>query len=195
MSMSSEQDAASRPRTSAMHDALMQPWVCAFASVRVIYLSGPITTGPLFLEAIRSGVGDARERAFDANSAALKATAARLRNERSEIVVEPASLNVVGWSQNDYIAFWEIFIERHVRLVMLMPGWQFSAGCAAEFAKATESGIRTETLEGLELRPEQGIAMLQAAADDMKDGGRFEGIARLRASILETINRIDTALR
>lgn len=193
MSQSEKLCSESRNGGALIHDVILQAWNCAFGDMGVTYLSGPITTGPRFLDEALTQAGDARERAFQANCAELQATAARLRRERREIVVEPASLSIANWGQRDYISLWEAFIERHVRLVIFMPGWQFSAGCAAEFAKAVESGIRAETLEGEVLKTGQGVAMLRAAADSMEDRAEFESVARLRASIVASISRIDAA--
>jgi hypothetical protein len=38
-----------------IRSAVLQAWVCAFADSRVIYLSGPLNTGPRLIERVRRG--------------------------------------------------------------------------------------------------------------------------------------------
>src|SRR3954465_10620297 len=106
-------------RPKSLHTAILQAWDCAFAGSRVAYLSGPITTGLRQVERLRAGDDskDGKHAIIRENSEALIAAARRLRAERDGIIVEPASLNVEEWSQADYLYLWELFIERHVRLI------------------------------------------------------------------------------
>src|SRR6266481_7587488 len=82
------------------HKAIIGAWDCVLAGSRVTYLSGPITTGLRYAQQVRSGasVDAARERARRENVDDLLATAKRLRRQRSEIIVEPASLDLPEWS-------------------------------------------------------------------------------------------------
>src|SRR4051812_22795482 len=103
------------PSLPKLHRAILEAWDCAFAGSRVAYLSGPITTGLRQVERIRAGeIGpEAKSAIIRENSRALIETAKKLRAERLEVIVEPASLNVAEWSQSDYLQLWEEFIERH----------------------------------------------------------------------------------
>jgi hypothetical protein len=143
----------------AIQNALMQAWDCAFGDARVIYLSGPITGGRQLLD------GATRSEAVRRNCADLRATAARLRRERNEIVVEPGSLDIPGWSQPDYLALWGDFIERRARLVLFMPGWEYSVGCTSEFLRAHRHGVRTETISGSAIGIDDAIGMIDAAIE------------------------------
>src|SRR5439155_2651080 len=143
-------DMSAQDQDSALHKAIIGAWDCALADSRVTYLSGPITTGVRYAQQLRSGLsGDAaRERARQENIADLLETAKLLRRQRGEIIVEPASLDLPEWSQSEYHRLWEKLIERHARLVIFMPGWEYSVGCALEFAHASVHDIRTEALSG-----------------------------------------------
>lgn len=137
--------------------SLMQAWNCTFGDTRVIYLSGPITGGPLLLE------GATRSEAVRRNCAELRATAERLRRERNEIIVEPGSLDIAGWSQPNYLALWGDFIERRAKLVLFMPGWEYSVGCTSEFLRAQKRNVRTETISGSAIGIDDAIGMINAA--------------------------------
>lgn len=150
----------------------MQAWEYAFADTSVTYLSGPITTGLRHVERLRAEAGAGLTKAtaiptkaavIQENCIGLRATAARLRRERGEIVVEPASLNIVEWSQRDYLSLWGSFIERHVNLILFVPGWEYSVGCASEFARARMHDVRTETVSGSRITIDDALALLTAA--------------------------------
>lgn len=151
--------------SSSLHSAIMQAWECAFADMSVTYLSGSITTGPRQVERLRAEpvAGMTKAAVMQENCADLRVTAARLRRERGEIVVEPASLNIVEWSQADYLSLWGNFIERHVNLIIFMPGWEYSAGSAAEFARALMHDVRTESVSGSPITVDDALALLTTA--------------------------------
>ncbi len=92
-----------------------------------------------------------------------------LRSERAEIVVEPGSLNIANWSQDEYLELWEQFIERHVRLIIFMPGWEYSIGCAIEYARAATHNIRAESISGATITVDDAIALLQTAEADLRE--------------------------
>jgi hypothetical protein len=146
---------------------------------------------------VRSGASaDAsRERAIQENIDDLLATAKQLRRQRGEIIVEPASLHLPEWSQPEYHRLWEELIERHARLVIFMPGWEYSVGCALEFAHASAHDIRTEALSGTSISINDGIVLLLAACKDLRgnDGGRT--LADLADQLDEIIGRLKQLLR
>ena len=176
----------------ALHKAIIGAWDCALADSRVIYLSGPITTGVRYAQQVRSGVSAdaARERARQENIADLLATAKLLRKQRGEIIVEPASLDLPEWSQAEYHRLWEKLIERHARLVIFIPGWEYSVGCALEFAHASAQDIRTEALSGTPLSVNDGVALLSAASKDLRGGDASRKLAGLTDRLDEVIARL-----
>src|ERR1700733_14220250 len=125
-------------KRSEIHEAIIRAWDCVLAGSDVAYLSGPLTTGLRHVEQARSGasIDSFAQQIVQENSKELTTAAQRLRKTRNKIVVEPASLHVPDWSQVDYYMLWEMLIERHVQVVIFMPGWEYSAGCAVEFARA-----------------------------------------------------------
>lgn len=183
---------------SALHQSILQAWEGAFANTPIIYLSGPITTGRRFVERIRSGL---EPKAFPSilheNSADLQTVAERLRRERREVVLEPASLNVVEWSQKDYMALWDRLIERHVRLMLFMPGWEYSAGCALEYARAIEHNVRTESVSGAPITVVDAIALLTIAYNDIRneDGSHHKGLVALADQLAGVVRELEARVR
>lgn len=184
-------------RPQNLHTAILQAWDCAFAGSRVAYLSGPITTGLRQVERLRTGdtSNDGKYAIIRENSEALISTAQRLRAERGFIIVEPASLNVEEWSQADYLYLWELFIERHVRLIMFMPGWEYSYGCATEFARAVEHDVRTETVSGSLITPEDGIALITAACESLREDDASGSLLQLAKDLEGVKRRLSSKVR
>lgn len=168
-------------KTSNQHQTLIKAWDAAFAEQRVIYLSGPITTGIRFLRWYsRVGRTLSGEAAYEAshradviepNEADLLLAAKQLRLERSKIVIEPTTIEVREWSQKDYVRLWQAFIEKHASQVVMMPGWQYSSGCVNEYLHAAKHDIRVETLEGIELPLFRGAILVESAMAEIAKSG------------------------
>ena len=179
--------------SASFHEAILQAWECAFADTPVIYLSGPITTGLRQIERLRSNSPLTKADVVRENSTALREAAARLRRERREIVVEPASLNVVRWSQHDYLALWAEFIERHVKLIVFMPGWEFSVGSASEYLRALAHDVRTETISGSPIYVSDALALMHSAHDVLaaESGGHVAELSQIAQKLEEIISELD----
>lgn len=175
------------------HEAIVQAWDCAFAGSKVTYLSGPITTGIRYVRCLQSGGSSAWVR--KANSDDMLTTATWLRSKRNEIVIEPASFHLAQWSQEDYHRLWERFIERHVRLVIFMPGWEHSIGSALEFAHASANDIRTETPSGSQISIADGIALLTAARDQLRGYVANGDLVELADQLDKVVGRLGRLLR
>src|SRR5262245_49330516 len=117
------------------HELLMKAWSCALVGGSAVYLSGPISTGPRFVDwYLRVGAllkpegrhyRAALEREVIApNISDLSELASRLRGELHESVVEPASFLVDEWSQDDDRLLWSRVVEHFVARVIMMPGWE-----------------------------------------------------------------------
>jgi hypothetical protein len=173
-------------------DAIRKVWRSAFGSRKVAYLSGPITTGLRFIdwwsgaghrlaldsEAYRSAL---HEHVIVPNENQLKLAAEFLRAKGSEPVIEPASLFVNAWSQQDYLELWEQFIADHADRILLMEGWEYSAGCASEFCRAHLEGIPTTQIDGSPVVARDGIAAIEHAL------ARVEGLAQPPSYLRETL--------
>jgi hypothetical protein len=175
-----------------IYDAVLQAWECAFAGMKVVYLSGPITTGRHLVELTREGRSEYMT-VVNANSAALSTAAFRLRQMRAEVVVEPASLHIGGWNQSDYTRLWEFFIKRYAKLVIFMPNWEFSAGCAMEFACAAEVGVATESFDGTPVSALDALKMLDAARVEIARDCKDPVLARLQQSLGAAMARIEAS--
>lgn len=161
-------------------DAIRNAWRSAFGSRKVAYLSGPITTGIRFIEwwsetgsrltlnskAYSDGL---RRQVIGPNENQLKVTAELLRAKGSEPVIEPASLFVGQWSQQDYVNLWERFISDHASRILLMDGWEYSAGCAQEFCHAHLEGVPTSRVDGSPVVARDGIAAIGRALAHVGD--------------------------
>lgn len=162
--------------TSQLLDALRKAWRSAFGSQKVTYLSGPITTGPRFVDwwvrfgcklALNSAAyrNELRENVIIPNENELRLTAELLRAKGSEPVLEPASLFVSGWSQQDYLELWGHFIADHASRLLLMDGWEYSAGSASEFLQAHLEGLPTARTDGSPIVARDGLAAIGRALD------------------------------
>lgn len=175
-----------------LHTHLIEAWDCAFGDNRVVYLSGPITTGRRFVERVRAGLTEkaAKAELIGPNCAALKDAAAGLRRHRYLTVVEPASLNVRHWSQDEYLELWKCFIAKHVNRVIFVLDWQYSIGCATEFEKAIEHDLITESISGSTITREDGIALLTSARDDLLADTADGKLSELAEQLGAVINRL-----
>jgi Domain of unknown function (DUF4406) len=176
----------------AQYPLIFQAWKCALGDARIIYCSGPITTGRRWVEALVAGEEDgAKARVMAENCDALRTAAKRLRTEAFAIVVEPASLTVPGWSQDDYLFLWTEMIERHAGEVRFLPDWALSNGCAHEFERALLHGIRTCDLEGQPITQQHGLGLLRDAHDTLsKEARDCTALVPLQMAILSVIERV-----
>jgi hypothetical protein len=181
-----------------VHEAVLQAWECAFLGTSITYLSGPITTGKRYVELVQAGPvpPSVRKQLIQENCDELKAKALVLRRTLGHTVLEPASLTVREWSQTDYLALWERLIEKHVSLVLFMPGWEYSVGCATEFVKATTVGIRTETVAGAPLTLRGGLRLMCAAVKHIEnsDSKHNGSLIRISAGIRRNIDDVKNLL-
>ena len=179
--------------------AIRQVWKSAFGTRRVAYLSGPITTGTRFVDwyeregsLLSPASPEYREahrtNVIEPNEIDLTITADLLRARDNEPVVEPASLLVETWTQTHYIELWESFIANHASRVLFMPGWEYSAGCAAEFCQAHLEGIRTTGIEGMPIVAHDGVAAIHNALS------RLEAMERPPIQLVESLRDAYTRL-
>jgi hypothetical protein len=101
---------------------------------------------------------------IEPNARDIREVATRLRAELHEPVLEPASLFVTEWSQADYLGLWARVIERFTARIVMMPGWEFSSGCASELERAFVHGLPVTTLDGVVLSLSAAEHQLRAAA-------------------------------
>jgi hypothetical protein len=158
---------------------------CILNGERAVYASSDLTTGRRFYEllreseardpeALRAKLGPEayRQRLFEPNAEAAKAFARRVRDFLGArvLVITPAPLSVPGWSQNEYLGFFETLIRTRVQGAYFNEGWEYSNGCAFEFVTAQEAGVPTFDALGVPLdrgaaldRIERAMTALHAA--------------------------------
>lgn len=180
--------------------ALEKMLACAVNGRGAEYVSTPITTGPRFMdwyhaEGARLGRGsDAykhahQEKVIAQNNLHARQFVERLRIER-RIVIEPTSLEVGHWTQNDYRHLWGKVIELYVRRVWLLDGWQYSSGCVFEFYVASREGIETLDETGRYISRRQGAEMIEAAISEIEAIGQSAGFLRAAATALQEIRHV-----
>jgi len=160
---------------------ILQAFECAFNERSVTYLSGPITTGPRFIEwYFKTGkslgsssdpyLSSLRENVIQPNEVALKSAAANFR-AKLLAVIEPGSLQVTGWKQTDYHLLWVRVIERFIARLIMLDGWQFSTGCVIEFYEAIKRGIPVERPDSSPISAADGAALVQSAVTTIRAQG------------------------
>ncbi|HYN19491.1 MAG TPA: DUF4406 domain-containing protein, partial [Thermoanaerobaculia bacterium] len=104
-----------------------------------------------------------------------------------ELVITPAPLISPGWTQPEFLAFWETVIRTRCKAVYFGDDWEYSNGCAFEFAVAHDAGIPTYDAGGESLTLEQGVEKIVAAVAELEAEG-FDA-SKLRESLarLETV--------
>lgn len=88
-----------------------------------------------------------------------------------EIVITPAPFVSPGWTQLEYLAFWETVIRTRCKAVYFSDEWEYSSGCAFEFSVARDAGLPTFAADGAPLGLEDGIGRLSAAAAELESEG------------------------
>jgi len=147
---------------------------------KTIYISVPITTGPIFLQWYH-----AEGSALDPSSQEYKAKhqenvisknreiawrkIKEIRAVNSNaLIIEPTPFFISQWAQEEYHFFWGKIIEDCVNKVILLDGWQYSAGCCYEFLKAMYSGIETVAENGMPLSRGLGSSLILNAIQELK---------------------------
>jgi hypothetical protein len=174
---------------------------CALNRELAIYCSSELTSGlRLFAELGKHKLKTAAELKkqmgqawFDANIFAVNAEAANefakfVRSSVSDntMVITPAPFTAPGWSQPEYLAFWETLIRTRIESVWFNREWQFSNGCTFEYAVALDAELPTFNHDGKALDREAGMAAIESAIDRLKAEGfdtakLQENLEKLRA--------------
>jgi hypothetical protein len=161
---------------------------CALHRGHVIYGSSEITSGFRVYEELhkrnlktrdelKTQMGEPWYQAqiLDTNEklATEFAEAVRSRLLDNTIVITPAPLKVPKpvWDQTQYLAFWEELLRTRIKSVWFNRNWQFSNGCAFEFAVAQDAGLPTFDHSGQVLTRESGIHLISAAIQQLEQWG------------------------
>ena len=63
-------------------------------------------------------------------------------------IVNPAKVDVQGWSQAQYRRAWKMFISRFVGAIVAPSTWSYSQGCVDEVLHASRTGIPVFDISG-----------------------------------------------
>lgn len=153
------------------------------------YVSVPITTGHRFLGWYRQAgckldpASQAYKEAHDRqvikpNKEEAKKKIAGLRHRCQTaypVLIDPSAFDWPEWNQDDYRYFWGRVIERYVKTVIFLDGWQYSNGCAFEFLMAVLTGTETFNERLAVIDPQAGLDMISGAIQEMRDSSAPSG--------------------
>jgi hypothetical protein len=97
------------------------------------------------------------------------------------IAITPAPFTAHGWSQPEYLYFWETLLRTRVKSGWFNLNWQYSNGCTFEFAVALDADLSTFDHTGQILTGSAGIALIRAAVEQLERQG-FDA-SKLRANV------------
>jgi hypothetical protein len=159
---------------------------CILHGGEVIYCSSELTSGFTLRSALlkhklktavelkqQMGSEWFKKNIWDANvKAAIDfAEAVRARAPHKTLAVTPAPFSAPGWSQHEYLAFWETLLRTRIRSAWFNRNWQYSNGCVFEFAVAQDAELPTFDHEGKILDRETGIALVKRSIDQLESEG------------------------
>src|SRR5207244_3738338 len=95
----------------------------------------------------------------------------RARLGGAEFVISPAAFAAPNWPQAAYLAFWEKVIRTRVKAVYFNDDWEYSNGCAYEFAVAHDAGLSTMDREGRALSGQEAVEKIGRAVRELEGQG------------------------
>jgi hypothetical protein len=159
---------------------------CVLNHEKAIYASAELTTGRRLYNAFREfHVRSADElkqlkgkdwygaNIWDANVKAARDFAAQVREKGAgnTLVITPAPFSAPGWTQPEYLAFWEQLIRTRISSTWFKSEWQYSNGCTFEFAVSADAGVSTYDHQGNPLSVRQAAELIEAAVRDLDSSG------------------------
>jgi hypothetical protein len=164
-------------------DIIVSAVDCVLNGEKAVYASSDLTTGRQFYrllrewgardsDDLRGKLGDEAYRIhlLEPNTVAANAFARRLRERLggNTLVMTPAPLLAPGWSQQEYLAFFETLIRTRVKAVFLNEGWEYSNGCTFEFAVAQQAGVPTFDADHTPIDRARGMELIELAARELE---------------------------
>jgi len=162
-----------------------------------IYCSAPITSGRRYLEWLKSRQErhaiDELSRAdrdlhlrqvIEPNRTHAKQIADRVRDRTKKPVIDPTVVGPIdGWTQNNWVSFWEEVIARFACEVVLIDGWEYSYGCTHEFWFATSRALPCRDESGQPLSLADAAPRIRNAIAELKqvhaDTSKLERVLEL----------------
>jgi len=156
---------------------------CVLCGERAIYGSTELTTGRRLYDVLREfglptaaalkekqGRDAFTTRVWNPNCSAALRFAEEIRRscQSRTLVITPAPFTAPGWTQPEYLAFWETLLRTRIQQVWLNRNWQFSNGCTFEFAVAVDAGLPTADHDGHALSVDRAIDLMTGAIATLK---------------------------
>jgi hypothetical protein len=153
---------------------------------RAIYASTELTTGLRLYQILRENgmrtPAELREKmgrpwftanVWDPNVASALEFAQAIRREQDErtLVISPAPFTAPGWTQLEYLAFWEMLLRTRIKGAWFNRNWQFSNGSTFEFAVAQDARVPTFDNEGRPLDVGTAIRLITEAMNSLEGDG------------------------
>lgn len=168
------------PRHEREIEMLLQFLASAIDGRSAIYVSAPITTGKRFsnwhinnrpdFDSSHSEYYESHLReVIKPNREHAKTLVQELRQAVRGVLIDPTAVDdFPGWIQDDYRYLWAGIIERYVKSVVFVNGWQYSSGCAYEFLTARRTAAMTLDEQQRILTLEDGIQLIRSAITEMQ---------------------------
>ena len=159
---------------------------CVLNGEKAIYCSSELTTGLKLYEAMKNNGVTSRAaleeklgkewvklNIFGVNEKSANRFAQSVRHTLSDktMVITPAPFSAPGWSQPEYLAFWETLIRTRIKAAWFNRNWQYSNGCTFEFAVAQDAGIPTFDRNGDVLDRQTAIESVRTAVERLSSEG------------------------
>ncbi|HMD85915.1 MAG TPA: hypothetical protein VKO18_14565 [Terriglobia bacterium] len=159
---------------------------CALVDEKAVYCTSELTTGARLYAALREHQLKTKDELrkqmgkdwYNANlwEPNIKAAMEFAKSVRSALggrtmVITPSPFTAPGWSQPEYLAFWETLLRTRIRSAWFNHNWQFSNSCTFEFAVAQHVGLSTLDHEGNALGLLAGVKLVEDAIDQLDSEG------------------------
>ncbi|MGH9785122.1 MAG: hypothetical protein ACRD88_13155 [Terriglobia bacterium] len=148
-----------------------------------VYASSEFTTGKRFYELcrqykVRTGEGlkktlgkEYYAKLLGPNKEEGVLFACKLRESGHNVVLTPNPLSGPGWTQAEYLDFWEEVITKKCHATYFNQGWEFSNGCTREFLIAVKAGLPLFDHQGSPISVAEGKKLIRAAIESLETDG------------------------
>lgn len=178
-------------------DILFSMIDCLVLDREAVYASSEFTTGWRFYElcrryGVRSG-SELKKKLGDKYKTELLIPnkeegirfARSLREKGQPIVLTPNPFIAPGWSQPEYLGFWEEVISKKCRSVCFNQKWEYSNGCTFEYLVGVKAGKELFDHEGKSLGLGRAKRMIGQVIEDLqKEGFQLPGLNKVYAELV-----------
>jgi hypothetical protein len=159
---------------------------CILNREKAIYASAELTSGRRLYNAFREfhvktadelkklkGKDWYTENIWEANVKSARDFAAEIREKVGvkTLVITPAPFSARGWTQPEYLAFWEQLLRTRISATWFKADWQYSNGCTFEFVVSADAGLPTFDHQGNPLGVRDAAGLIDAAIRDLDSSG------------------------